>query len=128
MLKGSKHLRIAGFLEILIGVVMLLVTWFLVGSGDFSKVVNEGLADNALMSITVLYGFHIFEIFTGIIGVLRANKKSYFALILGIILFVINLWEFFTYADMGILQIVMHALTLVVPYYYIHNAFRNIKG
>ena len=128
MLKGSKHLRISWFLEILIGVVMLLVTWFLVGNGDFSKVVNEGLAANTLMSIIFFYGSHTTEIFTGIIGVLRANKRSYFALILGIILFVINLWEFFTYADMGILQIIMHALTLVVPYYYIHNAYRNIKG
>ena len=32
MLKGSKHLRIAGILEIIIGAVMLIFTWQLAGA------------------------------------------------------------------------------------------------
>ena len=127
MLKGSKHLRIAGILEIVIGAVMLIFTWQLAGAGDFSDVIDEGLANKALLSLVVLYGFHIFEIFTGFIGVIRANKKSYLALILGLILFVMNLWEFFIYAN-DVTQIILNAITLIVPYYYLHNAFRNIRS
>lgn len=127
MLKGSKHLRIAGMLEIVIGVLMLLFTWTLVGAGDFSAVLNEGAASNALMSIVILYGFHIFEILAGIIGIVCANKKSALTLVLGLALFFINLWEFFSYGT-DVMQIVMHAITLIVPYYYLHNAYCNFKG
>ena len=127
MLQGSKHLRIAGILEIVIGAVMLVFTWMLVGAGDFSSVLNEGLASNALMSIVVLYGFHIFEIVVGLIGVACSIKKSSLTLILGLALFFINLWEFFSYSN-DVMQIVMHAVTLVVPYYYLHNAYRNFKS
>lgn len=127
MLKGSKHLKIAGILEIVIGALMLLFTWMLVGAGDFSSVLNEGTASNALLSIVILYGFHIFEIIVGLAGVACANKKSLLTLVLGAVLFVINLWEFFSYSN-DIMQIVIHALTLVVPYYYLHNAYRNYKG
>ena len=67
------------------------------------------------------------EIITGLVGVLSANKKSSLVLILGIVLFIVNLWEFFTY-DQNITQIVIHALTLIVPYYYLHNAYRNIRS
>ena len=66
------------------------------------------------------------EIITGLVGVLSANKKSSLVLILGIVLFIVNLWEFFTY-DQNITQIVIHALTLIVPYY-LHNAYRNIRS
>lgn len=52
-----------------------------------------------------------------------ANK----ALILGLILFVMNLWEFFIYAN-DVTQIILHAITLIVPYYYLPNAFRNIRS
>lgn len=128
MLKGSKHLRIAGILEIIIGAAMLIFTWMLVGEGDFSEVLKDNAAGSVFISILVLYGFHIFEILTGIVGVARANKKSYLALILGIIIFAANLWKFFAYDDQTVTQILIHALTLVVPYYYLHNAFRNIRS
>ena len=48
---------------------MLIFTWQLAGAGDFSDVIDEGLASKAL--------------------------------ILGLILFVMNLWEFFIYANDG---------------------------
>lgn len=83
MLKESKHLRIAGILEIIIGAVMLIFTWQLAGAGDFSDVIDEGLANKALL--------------------------------LGLILFVMNLWEFFIYAN-DVTQIILHAITLIVPY------------
>lgn len=126
-LRGSKHLRIAGVLELIIGVVMLLLTWLLAGEGDFSIALNADLASDAFMSLLVLYGFHVLEIFAGIVGIVRANKRSYLALILGLVLFVVNLWEFFTY-DQNVMQIIIHALTLVVPYYYLHNVFRNLRS
>ena len=54
-LRGSKHLRIAGVLELIIGVVMLLLTWLLAGEGDFSIALNADLASDAFMSLLVLY-------------------------------------------------------------------------
>ena len=127
MLKGSKLLKIAGILELIIGVGTLIITWFIVGSADMSSVVNDDIAANVLLLIVVVYGIHIFEALAGLIGIIKANKKSVLTFVLGVILFFGNLVEFFTH-DQDTIQIVIHAVTLIVPYLYLHGAFMNWKG
>lgn len=126
-MRGTKFLKTASILEIVIGLASLLMSWFIVGNGDFSNFLKEGFASQIFLSILLVYGIHIFEILAGIIGLVKSSKKSVFVLILGIILFGINLVEFFTF-DNDMIAIIIHAVSLVVPYFYLHGAYMNLKG
>ncbi len=128
MLSGSKHLRYASILEIIIGILMIVFVRMLLGADvDYTAVLNETTASNAMLALVAAYGVHVFEILVGIIGLIKANKKSILTVILGVLLFVVNLWDFFTY-DTNVMQIIFHFITLLVPYYYLHNAWKNYKG
>lgn len=127
MLKGSKLLRISAVLELIIGIASLLIVWFMVGSADFRALIKEDLASNVLLSITMVYGVHILEIIAGLIGIVKANKKSVLTLILGLIVMVINLVEYFTH-NLDTMQIIIQSVSLIVPYLYLHGAFMNWKG
>ncbi len=126
-MKGSKYLLVASIAELIIGAASLFMVWSLVGSGDFKAVVNEGLAGSALLSIVVTYGYHIFEIFAGLIGLIRHNHRSIFTLIIAVILFLINLSEFYT-APGTMIDYVIHVLTLIFPGLYLTGAYMNMKG
>ena len=47
--------------------------------------------------------------------------------ILGVILFVAQLWNFFQ-AGSGAIEIVINIVLLVIPYYYLHNAYKLFKS
>lgn len=122
----SKHLRIAGFLEMLIGVSMIIFVWQLLGHDDPNHMENAK-AMQAFMGVIGLYAIHVFEIIAGLIGIVKSKKGSLLTVLLGVILFLMNLVEFFMHTT-NIMEIIIHALTLIVPYYYVHNAvklFRN---
>ncbi|MCI6380562.1 MAG: hypothetical protein MR807_09045 [Erysipelotrichaceae bacterium] len=108
--------RIAGFLEVLIGISMIIFVWQLLGHDDPGHMEDIGL-----------YAIHVFEIIAGLIGIVKSKKGSLLTVLLGVILFLMNLVEFFMHTT-NIIEIIIHALTLIVPYYYVHNAvklFRN---
>lgn len=126
-MKGSKYLLVSSILEIVIGLVSLFTVWSLVGSGDFSKIVADGLAGSALLSIVVVYGYHIYEIFAGIVGLIKHNKRSVFVCIVGFILFLINLTEFIAIKG-DMINIIIHVITFIVPGLYILGAYQNLKG
>lgn len=122
----SKHLKIAGFLEMLIGVSMIVFVWQLLGRDDPSHM-EDAKAMQAFMGVIGLYAIHMFEIIAGLIGIVKSKKGSLLTVLLGVILFLMNLVEFFMHTT-NIIEIIIHALTLIVPYYYVHNAvklFRN---
>lgn len=127
MLKGTKFLRVGAVLEMIIGVVSLLAVWGILGATTESFVPNETVGANILLSAVAVYGIHIFEVVAGLFGLIRANHKSVLAVLFGAILFFGNLAEFFIYGT-GMPAIVIHALTLVVPYLYLHGAFMNIRS
>lgn len=124
MRSGTKHMRIASVIQIIVGIIGLFLTYFLIGAGDITV---TGIEPNRALGILVLtYAGYIFQIFAGIVGLRLANKKSIITVILGILLFVPNL-VFFLHLD-GIGLIVMNIVTLVIPYYYLHNAYKNYKA
>lgn len=127
MLKGTKFLRVGAVLEIIVGAVSLLAVWGILGATTETFVPNETVGANVLLSAVSVYGIHIFEVVAGLFGLIRANHKSVLAVVFGAILFFGNLWEFFVYGT-GMMEIVIHALTLVVPYIYLHGAFMNIRS
>ena len=125
MRSGTKHLRIASAIQIIVGIMGLILTYFLIGAGDITV---TGIEPNKALGILVLtYAGYIFQIFAGIVGLILANKKSIFTIILGVLLFVPCL-VFFLHLDGSMGMIIMNIITLAIPYYYLHNAYKNYKA
>jgi len=101
------------------------MTYFLIGAGD---VTISGIDPyDALWALVLTYALEAFKVFAGIVGLIRANKKSLFTVILGILLFVPNL-VFFLHLENSLLPIILNIVTLLIPYYYLHNAYKNFKA
>lgn len=125
MRSGTKHLRIASIIQVIVGIAGIISTYFLIGAGDVAVI---GIEPNKALGVLALtYAGYIFQIFAGIVGLVLANKKSIFTIILGVLLFVPCL-VFFLHLDGTIWMIIMNIITLAIPYYYLHNAYKNYKA
>lgn len=126
--KGCKHLRIASILVILLGVISILAVQLLLGASEAETAagLSESALKSALAGIVAIYAMNIFKIIAGLIGLVMSNKKSLLTVILGGLLFVIQLAAFFQTGS-SIVEIVINIILLVIPYYYFHNAVRNYK-
>lgn len=122
MRSGTKHLRIASVLQIVLGIAYIIFMQFLVKNGDFSNTDGE----KALFKVMLSYGGAAFQIVAGLLGLLLANKKSIITVILGILLFIPQLVAFINVKD-NIVLIIINAVLLAIPYYYLHNAWKNFK-
>lgn len=126
-LVGCKHLRIAGALEILLGLAAIAAIQGLLGAGwEFMPGLSEGAGKSALFSLFVLYGANGFKILAGLLGILLANRKSMLTVALGGLLFLVQLVNFLQIGK-DMVQIIIHIILLVIPYYYLHNAWRNYR-
>lgn len=125
--RGCKHLRIASILVILLGVISILAVQLLGASeAETAAGLSESALKSALAGIVAIYAMNIFKIIAGLIGLVMSNKKSLLTVILGGLLFIIQLAEFFQTGS-SIVEIVINIILLVIPYYYFHNAVRNYK-
>ena len=126
--KGCKHLRIASILVILLGMISILAIQLLLGASEAETAagLSESALKSALAGIVAIYAMNIFKIIAGLIGLVMSNKKSLLTVILGGLLFIIQLAEFFQTGS-SIAEIVINIILLVIPYYYFHNAVRNYK-
>ena len=120
MRSGTKHLRIASAIQIILGLGGILLTYFLIGQGDIS---NSGIsAEHALLTLILA-----FQILAGLFGLLLSKKKSLFTVILGVLLFIPQLITFI-HVKNDIALIIINAILLAIPYYYLHNAYKNLKA
>lgn len=126
--KGCKHLRIASILVILLGMISILAVQLLLGASEAETAagLSESALKSALAGIVAIYAMNIFKIIAGLIGLVMSNKKSLLTVILGGLLFIIQLAAFFQTGS-SIVEIVINIILLVIPYYYFHNAVRNYK-
>ena len=124
MRRGTKHLRIASLIEIVLGVLGILLTVFLLRRGDASTAEVSG--KTAMGLLIAAYAGYGLQIFAGLMGLLLASKKSLFTVILGMLLYIPQLIAFW-HADNTLFTIVLNILLLLIPYYYLHNAYRNYK-
>ena len=124
MRSGTKHLRIASVIQILLGAGSAVATYFLIGAGD---VTVAGLDPEKALGILVLtHGGQAFQVLAGLLGLLLSKKKSLLTVILGVLLFVPQLIAFL-HVKNDIALILVNAVLLAVPYYYLHNAYKNFK-
>lgn len=127
MRSGTKLLRIMSILELFIGILMIVfIRLLLAADMDYSLVLSDTVAANALWSVLAAYGVHVVEILGGIIGLINANKKSMLTVIMGVILFVLNLTDFVSH-DGNMVQMVLQCLTLIVPGLYLTAAWNNYR-
>ena len=125
MRSGTKHLRIASVLQIVLGVSSILLTYFLAGEADETTILVSG--EEALWALVTAYAGGWFQVLAGLICLALAKKKSILTVILGVILFIPQLL-YFMHLDGNIGLIVFNIILLVIPYYYLHNAWKNFKA
>ena len=125
MRKGTKMLRIASFLQIIFGVVYFFLARFLLGEGEIS--LGDLSGEDALMTVLISYGGCAFQVLAGLIGLALANKKSFFTVLLGVLLFIPVLANFLK-TEGDVVTIIITAVTLVFPYLYLHGAWKNFKN
>ena len=77
-------LRIASFLQIIFGVVYFFLARFLLGEGEI--ILGDLSGEDALMTVLISYGGCAFQVLAGLIGLALANKKSFFTILLGVLL------------------------------------------
>ena len=126
MRKGCKHLRIASVLVIALGVISIIGIRMILGSDVAAGELTGTQLEGALGGLVGLYAFYGFKILAGLIGLALSNKKSILTVILGIILFLCQLVPFLQSGN-GTATIIVNIVLLVIPYYYLHNAYRNYK-
>ena len=125
MTKAAKNLRIAGVLQIILGILTIALTYFLLSAGDVSV---AGLnPERALGVLALNYCGAAFQIFSGFVALARAGKRSFLAVICGIALFIPQLIHFI-HLQNQIGLIIANAALLVIPYYYLHNAYKNFRA
>lgn len=88
-----KTFKNSRFLEVLIGISMIIFVWQLLGHDDPGHM-EDAEAMQAFMEVIDLYAIHVFEIIAGLIGIVKSKKGSLLTVLLGVILFLMNLVEF----------------------------------
>ena len=79
-----------------------------------------------LFGVSGMYAVNAFKVLTGLLGIALANKKSFLTVVCGFICFIMQLSAFFQSGNGG-LEIAVNVVLLVIPYYYLHNAWLNFK-
>ena len=79
-----------------------------------------------LFGVSGMYAVNAFKVLTGLLGITLANKKSFLTVACGFICFIMQLSAFFQSGNGG-LEIAVNVVLLVIPYYYLHNAWLNFK-
>lgn len=125
MRTGTKNLRVASVLELVMGAASLFLTHYLVGNGDVS--VAGISAPTALGLLIAAYGLAVFQILAGIFGLMMADKKSMLTVILGVILFIPQLAHFLNIKG-SIGMIIANIVLLVIPYLYLNSACKNFEA
>ena len=127
MRDGTKHLRIASIIQMILGVVSIALTYFLVGKLTSEDLVIAGISGKEAIGILfATYAGAAFQIIAGIFGLLLSKKKSIVTVIFGILLFIPQLLTFI-HLDGNVLLIIVNIVLLLIPYYYLHNAYKNFK-
>lgn len=124
--RGSKHLRIAATLELLMGAALIAGTFLGIGADtEFGGLVGLD-PSKVLFGVSGMYAVNAFKVLTGLLGIALANKKSFLTVTCGFICFIMQLSAFFQSGNGG-LEIAVNVVLLVIPYYYLHNAWLNFK-
>lgn len=128
-LKGSKYLKVTGFLEILVGIASLaMIFWILKENPTEYNVFGSNVKDT-LWVLVLIYAMAGFKILAGILGMIFSNneKASLFLEIVGMILILIGISSIGQY-DFTIRNVIVNIVVLILPAYYLYGAMLNNKS
>ena len=91
MRRGTKHLRIASVIQIVLGAVSAAAIYLMIGTEGAAAGVDP---QAALAALLLSYAGQALRVIAGLFGLLLSNKKSLFTVILGVLLFVPQLAAF----------------------------------
>ena len=97
----------------------------MIGAGDITYIGID--PEKALLILMLAYAGYLFHVLTGILGLLLAKKKSLFAIILSVLLFILQLISFI-HVQHNIVFIIINVVLFAIAYYYLHNAYKNFKA
>ena len=124
-MSGTKGLRVSSIILILMGLASILLTYFLAHEVDASDITVS--SELVLKSLILAYASAGFQVLVGLIGLILSKKRSIITVILGIVLFIPQLL-YFMHLDGNFVLIGVNILLLMIPYYYLHSAYKNFKG
>ena len=124
---AGKHLRIASLLEILLGVVSIVGLRMMLGSDQAFAGLPDAVAQSALFGVLYIYVANGAKVLAGILGLLLAGRRSLLTVLLGGLMFLVQLVSF-VQVGQDMVQIVIHIVLLVIPYYYLHNAVKIYRS
>lgn len=100
--RGSKHLRIAATLELLMGAALIAGTFLGIGADtEFGGLVGLD-PSKVLFGVSGMYAVNAFKVLTGLLGIALANKKSFLTVACGFICFIMQLSAFFQSGNGGL--------------------------
>lgn len=121
---GSKTLRNAAIVEVVMGVVSLIATRIILTAGDASL---AGITPvNAMWALVAAYVLAALQIVAGIIGVINAEKKSKLTFACGVLLFLPQ-FNHFIHIRGSVMWIIVNVVLLAVPYFYLMSANKNLQ-
>lgn len=124
MSKNSKHLRIASIIQLLFGIGYVIFIQLMLEYGEIN--LDNIKEEEAFFALIIAYLTAFLSILAGVVGLVKSNKKSILTVIFGLILFIPQLINFINVKN-DTLLIVVNIIALVIPYYYLHNAWKNYK-
>lgn len=121
----TKNVKTASIIQIVLGVITVIITQFLLKNGDAT---SSGLSTSGMfLQLGLIYAGAALQILAGIVGLASMNKKSLLAVILGVLIYIPQLWNLFATRN-SISLIVVHIVLLVITYYYVHSVYQNYKS
>ncbi len=123
---GSKYLKAAGILEVIMGIATIALALFLLSKDTGFRIFSVKVGEEALWSLILLYAFAGFCILAGILGIVNANSRKHSGLlmIMGIVLIIIQVFHVVT-GDLSVASVVVDVILMAVPAYYFYGAYLN---
>lgn len=126
--KGKTLLRVTGFLELLFGLAMLGIMFFITSAGKEASISIFGSNPDGItfFQLGLAWAQAGFSILAGIVAILLANKASAYkvCLFFGIILIMIAMGNSFS-SEFNMRTIMKDLYAYIVPVFYYLGAMRN---
>lgn len=125
-MKTAKYLRIAGVLEVLLGVGSILALRLWLESGGIAAPDTVESAFLGLM-LPSIYGVNGFKILAGLLGLCLAGRRSLLTAVLGVLLFLVQMLAFVQTSG-NIVGCIINIVLLAIPYCYMYNALKIYRN
>lgn len=126
---GKILLKIAGFLEIIVGATAIGMCCYVLGKDKMDVMIGSFLVSkDTLLLIFLILVLAIFQFIAGLIAIIYADsrKMADTCLMFGMILLFLQVLTL-NKTERTFFQFIIDAIGLTIPFFYIYGASKNIK-